>query len=72
MLKNSAIRKESILKPSTILAHNIIINALMTNKNKPRVIIVTGNVSMTKIGLTIRFSSANTIATINEVVKPAT
>jgi len=29
--------------------------ALITNKNRPKVIKVTGNVNTTKIGLTIRF-----------------
>ena len=42
----------------------------MTNKNKPNVKTVTGNVNKTKIGFTKKFKSANTIATSNEVSMP--
>ena len=52
--------------------HNRIINALITNKNNPKVSSVTGNVSNTRIGLTKALSNPKTTATINEVVKLAT
>ncbi|GAK98360.1 hypothetical protein JCM19314_2391 [Nonlabens ulvanivorans] len=35
----------------------------MTKRNIPRVIMVTGNVSITRIGLTIKFRSDNEMAT---------
>jgi hypothetical protein len=45
---------------------------LMTNKNKPKVSIVTGIVKRIKTGLTIRFNKPNTMATIKDVVKEST
>lgn len=48
------------------------ITALITNKNKPNVSSVTGNVNKTIKGFTIRFSNPNTIATMIEVPKPST
>jgi hypothetical protein len=45
------LKKESTPKPPTILSHSNIIIALITSKKSPRVIKVTGNVSITKIGL---------------------
>lgn len=71
-LKNSAVQKESTLNPPTILSHNIIISALITNKNNPKVIKVIGRVKITKIGLMNILSSPRTTATIKAVVKPAT
>jgi hypothetical protein len=44
----------------------------MTNKNNPKVIIVTGSVSITNIGLIKILSNPKTIATIKAVVKLAT
>lgn len=38
--------------------------AFITNKNSPRVIIVTGRVSTTKIGFKINLKTASTTATI--------
>lgn len=72
ILKNNAVQKVSTLNPPTIFVHNKIINAFMTNKNNPNVIIVTGNVSITNIGLMNILSNPRTIATINAVVNPAT
>jgi hypothetical protein len=46
--------------------------ALITNKNKPKVINVTGNVRITNIGFIKRFSNPKTIATITAVPKLAT
>ena len=44
----------------------------MISKNKPRVIIVTGKVKITNIGLTIRLRIAKTMATINAEKYPST
>lgn len=44
----------------------------MTNRNKPNVKIVIGSVNKTKIGFTIKFSIAKTIATIIDTPKLAT
>ena len=46
--------------------------ALITNKNKPNVKIVTGIVSNTIIGLTKKFNNPKTIATVNAVVNSST
>lgn len=71
-LKNKAVKKVSTLKPPTIFVHNKIISALITNKNNPKVTIVTGKVSTTKMGLIKILSNPRTMATINAVVNPAT
>ena len=72
ILKNKAVQNVSTLNPPTILVHNKIISALITNKNNPKVMMVTGNVSITNIGLINILSNPRTIATINAVVNPAT
>ena len=72
ILKNKAVKNVSTLNPPTIFVHNIIISALITNKNNPKVIMVTGNVSITNIGLINILSNPRTMATINAVVNPAT
>jgi hypothetical protein len=69
MLKNKAVQNESTSKPPTILEHKMMINALITNKNKPNVTIVTGRVKKTKIGLINVFSSPKTTATNIDVTK---
>lgn len=46
-----------------LLARSIII-AFMTNKNSPKVTMVTGNVNMTKTGFTTKFKRLKTTATI--------
>ena len=69
ILKIKAVQKVSTLNPPTILVHNKIISALITNKNNPKVIIVTGSVSMTNIGLIKILSNPKTTATIKAVVK---
>lgn len=71
-LNTKAVQNEFILNPSTSLEHNIIINALMANKNNPNVTMVTGKVNSTKIGLTNMLSNPKTTATIKAVVKSAT
>lgn len=55
-----------------MLVHNKIITALITNKNKPKVINVTGNVRITNIGFIKRFNNPKTTATITAVPKLAT
>ena len=50
-LKSSAHQKPSTLKPETRLVVNKIRRALITNVNKPKVKMLTGNVKITKIGL---------------------
>ena len=72
ILKNIAVRKPSTAKPPTILVHRSIISALMTSRNSPNVIIVTGKVSNTKIGFIKILSNPKTMATMTEVVKLAT
>lgn len=42
----------------------------ITNKNRPKVKNVIGNVSNTRIGLTKKFKSASTMATFIEVSMP--
>ena len=72
ILKKSAVQNESTLNPPTILSHNMMIKALITNKNNPKVTKVNGNVNITKMGLIKILSSPRTTATIKAVVKPAT
>ena len=48
------------------------ISALITNRNNPKVIMVTGKVSITNIGLIKIFSIPKTNATTSEVHIPAT
>lgn len=42
----------------------MIIKAFIINKNRPKVIIVTGSVRITKMGRTMSLKSASTTATI--------
>jgi len=49
--------------PDTKLSAKRIINALITNKNSPKVTIVIGNVKMTSNGLTNTFNTAKVRAT---------
>ena len=46
--------------------------ALMTNKNKPSVKMVTGKVNKTKMGFTKKLSSPKTMATVRAVVNSST
>ena len=68
-LNKSAYQNPSTWKPSTILAANKIIKAFITNKKNPKVIIVTGIVSIIIIGFTTAFKNDNTAATTNAVKK---
>ena len=63
-LNSKAIQNPDTANPSTRLSASIIIKALITNKNRPNVIIVIGNVKMINIGFTINLSKASTTATI--------
>ena len=63
-LKMSAHQKPLIVTPSISLSANKMIRALITNKNKPSVTIVIGNVRTRRIGFTKVLSSAKTIASI--------
>ena len=68
-LNSSAHQKLSTLKPFTrLLAHNTI-SALITSRNKPIVITVTGKVRITSTGFTIRLSRPSTMASMSAVVK---
>lgn len=55
-------------KPSIKLSAKRIIIAFITNKNRPKVIIVIGKVKITKMGFTNRFNMDKTMATIIAVV----
>ncbi len=48
------------------------ITALITSRNKPKVMMVAGRVRNIKMGLIVTLSNANKAATINEVVKELT
>ena len=71
-LKKRAVQKESTPNPPTILSHSSMIIALITNKNRPKVTMVNGNVNITNIGLIKILSNPKTTATIKAVVKLAT
>ena len=64
MLKNKAAQNPETAKPSTNLSANKIIQALITNKNNPKVTIVAGSVKKIKSGRTNIFSKEITTATI--------
>lgn len=70
-LKTKAVEKPSTLKPSTILVQIKIINALITNKNKPNVKNVIGKVNNFINGFTVIFKIANAKATFAEVAMPS-
>jgi hypothetical protein len=67
-LKINAQKKLSILIPSINLSASKITIAFITNKNKPRVIKVIGNVSTTKIGFTILSNNDKINANIKAVI----
>lgn len=71
-LNNNAGIKPFTWKPVTILPHNIIINAFITNKNKPKVKIFMGIAINCRIGFTKKFKTANTITTTIDEPKPST
>lgn len=70
--KINAHRKPSIEIPETKLSARRIIITLITNRKRPNVIIVRGNVKIISSGLTRKLSTANTnakiIAVVNELI----
>ena len=72
ILNNSAPKKPFTTNPSTRLAHNAIIPALITNKKRPSEKTVIGKVKNTNIGFTKTFNKPNTIETIIADFTPAT
>ena len=71
-LKSSALQNDLTVNPVTSSAQSKMTSALMTNKNSPKVKMVTGNVKIISTGFTKRFSSPSTMATITEVQKVST
>ena len=72
ILNSNAVQNPLTPKPSINLSASKMMQALMTKRNNPRVIIVIGIVKITRIGFTIKLSNANTTATIKAASKPAT
>jgi len=72
MLKKSAVQNELTEKPLMKWSQTIIINAFITNKNNPKVTIVTGNVNRIKMGFTKKFNSPSTMATVKAVENSST
>ena len=64
ILNKSAVQNPETLKPSIQLLASKIKAALITNKNRPRVKMVTGKVRITKIGFKIEKSKPTTKATM--------
>ena len=56
-------------KPSTSLSVMTMMMALMTSRNKPKVMIVIGRVNNIKTGLINAFKKANTQATMSAMPK---
>ncbi len=71
-LKANAHQNPSTSKPGTSPLTNMIIKVLITNRNKPKVTIVMGMVSKTRIGLSNIFTIAKTPATTSAVKNPLT
>ena len=67
ILNSKAVQKLLTENPSINLSANKMIQALITNKNKPSVSIVAGNVKSTNKGFTKIFNNPNTAATIMAV-----
>tara|TARA_R110002020_G_scaffold458224_4_gene675534 strand:- start:473 stop:844 length:372 start_codon:yes stop_codon:yes gene_type:complete len=59
-------------KPSMRLSAKRMIKAFMISKKRPKVITVTGNVRITNIGFTSKFSILSTTATMTAVIKLST
>ncbi len=68
ILNNIAIQILLTENPSINLSASKIISALITNRNKPNVIMVIGSVRITNIGLTNKFKIDKTTATIIAVI----
>ncbi len=63
MLNNTAHQKLATVNPGTIASARRTNSAFITNRNNPKVTIVMGKVSTTRMGLTINCSIAITMAT---------
>ena len=72
ILNSNAVQNPFTPKPSINLSASRIMQALITNKNKPRVTMVIGIVKMIKIGFKIALSNAKTTATIIAASNPLT
>ena len=70
MLNTKAEAKPSTMNPSTNHEQSMIIRALITNTNKPRVSTVTGSANSLIMGLMKVLSNARTKATTNSVTTP--
>ncbi len=70
--KMSAHQKPSTSNPGTSAAVNMMIRALITSRNMPKVRMVRGMVRMIKMGFRNVLSSDNTTATSAAVRKPST
>ena len=67
MLNKTAYQKPAILKPSTKYSAAKMMQALITNKNIPRVSMVTGKVRIISSGFMVASKTASKIATISAV-----
>ena len=65
MLAKNAVQNPDTLNPDTIDDTKSIINALITNRNNPKVKIVNGIVSQITMGLMIALASPSKSAEIN-------
>ena len=72
ILKSRAYQNPSTINPLTKASQIIIIRALITNKNNPKVTMVTGSVNMIRIGFTNRFNKTRTAATTIAIRKLST
>ena len=66
-LKSKAHQNPPTLKPSTSLSARKMIITFITNRNNPKVTMVTGSVRITNMGRTIAFRIPKTSATIKAV-----
>ena len=64
-LAHKAVQKPATLKPFTKRATSRIIKALITSKNRPKVMNVNGNVNTTKNGLTMALAKPSNTADTN-------
>ena len=72
MLNATAHQNPSTLKPVTMRVVSIIIAALITNRNKPKVKKVMGIVKIIRIGFKMLFNTERTAAIIKAVKKSGT
>ena len=70
-LNSNAVQNPLTAKPFINLAAKRMITALITKRNKPKVIMVIGKVKMTKSGFIKASNTANTTAKIMAEVNPS-